>query len=356
MDYITILEASGKWRLSQQQVQNLCVLGLVEGAARVGRAWKIPKNAEKPIFKKPRRANKKDIDVPLPLVSGTSSFLHIFNTYTAPGTADQVIQSLAYQPEAQGLFAAMIAYERGEIDSVRDYAKRLISSDSGFYSLNARNVLLMLVAIWEGDVSLYRETKVNMRGVQWKTPEEKQMWELSIACIDSRLQAPSIESYPEWFRHGRFEHLSPDFLPYAYVCYIKFLIIAAHDSKGDSFSFGVSGTELMRIIPYVAEPLLARAVADKQVISEIYLRLLVASVYHHLGEDEHAIPHIDKAIELALPDHLLGILAEHRRGLSDLLDERLFITNPEAFERYKELHKGFLEGWSKLYNTLFPLT
>ena len=62
------------------------------------------------------------------------------------------------------------------------------------------------------------------------------------------------------------------------------------------------------------------------------------------------------ASSIALPDNLLGILAEHRQKLAVLLDERLFTINPELFERYKGLHEDFLAGWSKLYNALFSLT
>ncbi len=354
MEYMTIWEASEKWKLSQQQVQNLCVLGLVEGAVRAGRAWMIPKNAEKPIFNKPRRINKKDENIPLPLTSSTSSFFHIFDLYTTPGTADKVIQSLADRPEAQTLFATAIAYSRGAMNLACDYAKRLMSLGSGFYSTNASSLLLALVAIWKGDISLYQEAKGHICGALWKTIEEKQILELLLACIDSMLQAPSIVIYPEWFRHGQFEHLSPDFFPYAYILYIKFLVIAAQYSEEGATFLEVSEMDRMRIIPYIVEPLLVRTVADKNVIPEIYLRLLVASIYHQLGVDEHAIVHVDKVIELALPDNLLGILVEQRRYLSDLLDKRLFIINPEAYEKYKELHAGFFEGWSKLYNALFP--
>ena len=109
----------------------------------------------------------------------------------------------------------------------------------------------------------------------------------------------------------------------------------------------------MRVIPYIAEPLISRVVAEKLVIPEIYLRLLVAVSYHQLGEDENAIIHIDKAIDLALPDRLLGILAEHRRNLDNLLDDRLLLKDEKALIKLKELHKELLNGFTKLHNSLF---
>ena len=82
------------------------------------------------------------------------------------------------------------------------------------------------------------------------------------------------------------------------------------------------------------------------------MRLLVGIAYHQLGEDESAIIHIDKAIDLALPDRLLGILAEHRRDLDNLLDDRLALKDEKALVKLKELHKGLTQGWTKLHNAL----
>lgn len=114
----------------------------------------------------------------------------------------------------------------------------------------------------------------------------------------------------------------------------------------------VTGLGLMKSIPYITEPMIVQAQIEKTVIPEIYLCLLVAIAYHQTGDDARATLHIDKAIELALPDGLLGILAEHRRQLDDLLDDRLMLADHNAWRKYKELHKGLLEGWTKLHNSL----
>ena len=48
MDYMTINEAAEKWNLSLRRVQTICSEGMIEGAIKFGRAWAIPKDAEKP--------------------------------------------------------------------------------------------------------------------------------------------------------------------------------------------------------------------------------------------------------------------------------------------------------------------
>jgi hypothetical protein len=48
MEYMTANEAAVKWGLSSRRVHTLCAEGRVEGTARLGNVWAIPKDAEKP--------------------------------------------------------------------------------------------------------------------------------------------------------------------------------------------------------------------------------------------------------------------------------------------------------------------
>lgn len=49
MEYITAKEAAEKWNISQRRVQVLCEQGRIKGAVRLGWAWAIPKEADKPL-------------------------------------------------------------------------------------------------------------------------------------------------------------------------------------------------------------------------------------------------------------------------------------------------------------------
>lgn len=48
MDYISITEASEKWGITRRRVQVLCNEGRIPGLERLGRAWAIPVDANKP--------------------------------------------------------------------------------------------------------------------------------------------------------------------------------------------------------------------------------------------------------------------------------------------------------------------
>jgi LuxR family maltose regulon positive regulatory protein len=94
--------------------------------------------------------------------------------------------------------------------------------------------------------------------------------------------------------------------------------------------------------------MISQAVADNSVIAELYLRMICATVYHTAGNDTQAIRHIDKAIALALPDKLYGLLAEYCRVLGPLLDQRLTAVDPDAWRAVNGLYKIYYAGWAKL--------
>ena len=58
MDYITAKEAAEKWGISQRRVQLLCEQGRVIGAVRLGWAWAIQKEADKPVDARTKAKDK----------------------------------------------------------------------------------------------------------------------------------------------------------------------------------------------------------------------------------------------------------------------------------------------------------
>lgn len=49
MNYISVSEASKKWKISDRRIRVLCNDGRIEGAIKIGRNWSIPSGAIKPI-------------------------------------------------------------------------------------------------------------------------------------------------------------------------------------------------------------------------------------------------------------------------------------------------------------------
>jgi len=48
MEYMTANQASKKWKISQRRVQVLCADGRIPGVFKLGEAWAIPADTQKP--------------------------------------------------------------------------------------------------------------------------------------------------------------------------------------------------------------------------------------------------------------------------------------------------------------------
>ncbi len=48
-EYLTIKEVAEKWNLTTRRVQKMCADGIIPGVVRFGKAWAIPKDAERPV-------------------------------------------------------------------------------------------------------------------------------------------------------------------------------------------------------------------------------------------------------------------------------------------------------------------
>lgn len=345
MEYVKIQEIAKKWGLSERSVQLLCAEGRVEGAKRFGRSWMIPREAARPVDGRTRAARSlTEADQPLPR---RTPFLYMSDLYHTPGTADQVAQSLAHHHEARVLFEAEVAYSRGEIDKVYESANYLLGKHSGHYAVTGAGMLLALCAIWKGDIDMWRRAKIHIAEAPANTDYERDALLLAISAVDIMLY--SVESFPEWFKMGCFEPLHKDAYPAAKVYYAKYLYASGYGvATGIVKVEGVQGLSLMSMVPNTVEPLICWANERNTIMSEIYLRMTCAAVYHNSGNDQAAIRHIDRAIALALPDRLYGLLAEYCRVLDTLLERRLTAVDPEAWTEVKKLYKVYNEGWSHL--------
>ena len=324
MEYLKISEVAKQWGLSERGVQSLCAQGKIEGATRFGRSWMIPRDARKPLDGRTKSAKARaNEDMPLPR---KTPFLYMSDLYHTPGTADDVGESLAHNPEAQVLFEAEVAYSRGDIDKVYESANYLLGKRSGFYAVLSAGMLLAMCAIWKGDIEMWRRAKIHIAGAPAKTDRDRDVMKLSISALNIMLY--SVESFPSWFKMGCFDHIHKDSHPAAKVYYAKYLYTMGYSvATGDLKIPGVEGLYVM---------------------SELHLRLTCAAAYHRCGNPEEAARHVDQALELVLPDRLYGVLAEYCRALDTLVEKRLSLIDPKAWKEVNQLYKDYNEGWSKL--------
>ena len=339
MDLIGVKEAAAKWGVTPRRVQWLCNNNRIKGAVRFGKVWMIPAHAVLP-----RAKREKEPDLPMPR---KSPFLDMTNLYHTPGKAQEAIEMLINNPEAHTLLEAQIAYRRGEIERVYDKARYFLSAHSGFNAILGGGMLLALCAIWRGDIHLWNEAKRHICETPCQSDDEREIVSLSLAIVDSSIY--DNNDFPEWFQIGNFEVLPADSHPAAKVFYIKYLYMGAYALASKQLELeGLRGLALMKMIPNTIEPLITQAVVDQTVIPEIYLRMSCAVAYHNSGERARAILHMDKAIALALPDRLYGILTEYIRHFDGLLEERIALVDEEAMLAVTALYRTYSIGWSRL--------
>lgn len=349
MEYLKIDEVAAAWGISSRRLQTLCADGKIDGAIRFGRAWMIPKSAQKPAdgrTKASRQAQVKKLTGDMPMPKKTP-FLYMTNLYNTPGSAETAIAALEDNPEAQILLAAELAYAKGQIDTVYKSANYLLEKHSGFYAVLAGGTLLAQCAIWRGDLDMWRKAKIHISEANAKDDREREIITLALCAVDSMLY--DVKHFPEWFRIGCFELLHKDSLPAAKVYYTKYLYAISHGIASKTVALeGVTGLSLMGLLPATIEPMISQAMADKTIVAEIYLRMTCAVAYHYSKNDTQAIRHIDRAIALALPDRLFGILAEYCRTVGGLLELRLRAVDEGAWNAVTQLSKIHMENWSKL--------
>lgn len=346
MDYLKIDEVAAKWGVSVRRVQAMCAQGKIQGAVRFGRDWMIPPSAKKPIDGRTKAGRTEEAAKSSPFPRKTP-FLYMSDLYSTPGTVDQSIQALEGNREAQILFEAEVAYSRGDIGKVYESANYLLDKHSGFYAILSAGMLLALCAIWRGDLVMWRRAKLHIAEAPAQTDNDRDIMAFCITAVDSMLY--DVSSFPEWFKIGCFEPLHPDSLPAAKIYYAKYLYAAAYGVATKEIEIqGVQGMAMLNMVPYTLEPMISQAMADRSLIVEAYLRMTCATVYHSCGNDEQAIRHIDRAIALTLPDKLYGLLAEYCRTQGVLLEQRLMLASPEAWQEVKRLYNIYNAGWAKL--------
>ena len=231
------------------------------------------------------------------------------------------------------------------------HARQILSSHSGFYAILSGGMLLGLVAMWKGDLKLWNEAHRYLFDAPCKHAVDRDIVSLALASTDCAIR--DTDDFPEWFVRGCFDNLPRDSHPAARVYYIKHLLIYAQDlAMGKLQLDGVKGLGLMKVLPYIVEPMISQMVVDRMIMAEIYLRLFAAIAYRQSGDNACAADHLDRAIRLCLPDGLYGPLVEHRRQLGPFLDDRLAMIDPEALKKVKLLHKQLHAGWTKLHNAV----
>ena len=343
MQYITAAQAAKKWNLTVRRVQDMCRNHKIHGAVRWGRDWMIPADADRPADR--RRVQQVQTVSDSAQLHRKHPAIILSNLYHLPGTADRVAYSLEDRPQSAALFRSQLAYLRGNIQESLSIAGHLEKESCGHDLQIGCGLILANCAVFTGNRELFVKAREMIAQAPCHSTRDRCAVDFWVAAAQSELRETGL--FPLWFYRGRFDLLPGDSFPSARFYYLRLMYLLGHE-----YAMGHHGEPdeqaKMGLFSCVAEPLIAQNHKEGALVSEIYTRLICASSYHDLGIDTMAVHHLDAAIQLALPDKLYMPLAEYRRQLDFLMDERLSRVQPEACTQVKALNKAWLKGWTKL--------
>ena len=345
MQYINVKEAAKRWDLTVRRVQDLCNSHKIHGAVRWGRDWMIPADAHRPQDRR-RKGIMQQIHNTAQLPRKSPALI-MSNIYHIPGTADMVAESLSDRPEAEKLFRAQLAYCRGQIETGCRLAQELLAGACSHDLQIGSGLILANCAVTLGNETLWNTAKQAVLTAPCHSTQDRYAVDFWAAAVESEIRETT--SFPLWFLRGSFDVLPGDSFPGARFYYLRLLYLLGHE-----YALGHRGQPdsqmKMSLLSCVAEPLIAQNRKEGAIVSEIYTRLICASSYHDLGNDAMAVHHLDLAIQLAMPDKIYMPLAEYRRQLDFLVDERICLQDPDAVAAVKRLNKQYLRGWTVLHN------
>ncbi len=345
MEFITAKQYAEKMGVTPRHIQELCRRGAIQGVTRHGREWLIPASAvqskeDDSVQKRLPEAPAKQTPPKLAASGG------IIDLYKRPGSAAELLMSLSHDEYSYDIFASQLAFYRGDHKTALTLAlKHFNNEEKDVAKRIAVGMQLMTASLYSGDLKVWRKGFDYIKSIECKTEYGQATVDFWLATAVSAVSDEDV--FPEWFQRGDFTRLPPSSYAMASYSYVKHLYNKCGKEKEKERAL-----ELVRAMPYAIEPLVSYIFAGGVVLIEIYLRLVCALSYHLIGNDALAIPHLDRAIDLALPDKLFTPLAEYRRRFGFLMDDRVAMKSPEALAEIKVISKTLIEGWTAIHNEI----
>lgn len=347
MEMMTVQQVAEKWGVSVRYVQVLCKKGKLPGALKFGLNWMIPADAERPKdgrYKENKTGSDSTSKIVMPV---QSPLMTLSSFYNKPGDADKCIESLAATPETQKLFAGEIAFLQGDIPKALEIVLPLLEVDADFYGALNVGMFLSALGVWKNDNILWKKGRDRMSSAPCIDDTERKIRDRWLEITDVTISETRQNLAPSSW--NEFNRLPADSIPaylFYYAKHMHKLGIAV--AREEAELPGIQGMGVLRMFPYLAEPLIAQVHDRGAVLSEIYLHFLCADVYNKIGEKEKSEPHLEIAVSLCLPDNLYGVLAECRGLMSTALDECIERKDREAAKRVKKLEKQMYVNWMEM--------
>ena len=336
-DYLSLREAAQKWGVSERRINQYCTEGRIAGAQRIGKAWAIPSNAQKP--GDPRRMRQQGKIPPLQTSAGGrlnhANLMPLMDTAFVPGNCRAA--ALAMTPGPRGDIAlAEYHYFSGQPEAAAKEAEAYLTSPDIGAKLSAC-LIYAYANLSLGRIPRARFALDELNAALASAGKESPEFRAAAAFVASAgavlLHLPMPDKLPEI--ESFLPLLPPGLRAFALYVQAHYLYLKKEYSKS-------AGT---------VEATLAMG-ASAYPIPAIYLHLVAVMDYMSLKQSEQAQGHLLTAWEMARPDDLIEGFGEHHGLLGAMLEAVIKPKWPEDFKRIIDITYRFSSGWRRVHNPI----
>lgn len=336
-DYLSLREAAQKWGVSERRINQYCTEGRIAGAQRIGKAWAIPSNAQKP--GDPRRMRQQGKIPPLQTSAGGrlnhANLMPLMNTAFVPGNCQAAVLAMTPGPR-RDIALAEYHYFSGQPEAAAKEAEVYLTSPDIGAKLSAC-LIYAYANLSLGRIPRARFALDELNAALASAGKESPEFRAAAAFVASAgavlLHLPMPDKLPEI--ESFLPLLPPGLRAFALYVQAHYLYLKKEYSKS-------AGT---------VEATLAMG-ASAYPIPAIYLHLVAVMDYMSLKQSEQAQGHLLTAWEMARPDDLIEGFGEHHGLLGAMLEAVIKPKWPEDFKRIIDITYRFSSGWRRVHNPI----
>ena len=336
-DYLSLREAAQKWGVSERRINQYCTEGRIAGAQRIGKAWAIPSNAQKP--GDPRRMRQQGEIPPLQTPAGGrlnhANLMPLMNTAFVPGNCQAAALAMTPGPR-RDIALAEYHYFSGQPEAAAKEAEVYLTSPDIGAKLSAC-LIYAYANLSLGRIPRARFALDELNAALASAGKESPEFRAAAAFVASAgavlLHLPMPDKLPEI--ESFLPLLPPGLRAFALYVQAHYLYLKKEYSKSAG---SVEATLAMGASAYP--------------IPAIYLHLVAVMDYMSLKQSEQAQGHLLTAWEMARPDDLIEGFGEHHGLLGAMLEAVIKPKWPEDFKRIIDITYRFSSGWRRVHNPI----
>ena len=334
--YLSLREAAEKWGVSERRINQYCAEGRILGAQKIGNAWAVPADAEKP--KDPRRTRRQTKPPAEETDAGGidyTNLMPLMNTAFAPGHCRETVEAMAAGPR-RDIAMAEYHYFSGQPEAAAKEAEAYLTSPDMGARLSAC-LIYAYANLPMGQIQHSRfalgELNASLAAAGEKSPQFRaaSAFIASTGAVLLHLSLP--EEMPET---EKFLPLLPPGIR-AFALYVQAHYLYLKGEYAQSAGI-VAATLAMGAASYP--------------IPAIYLHLVAVMDYMSMKQPDQAKAHLLAAWELARPDDLIEGFGEHHGLLGAMLEAVIKPKWPKDFKRIIDITYRFSSGWRRVHNPI----